>query len=43
MSRFVIRLDDRGLDPPAPRRAFNLALMIVCAVAAVSFTLGLAR
>jgi hypothetical protein len=39
-SRFEIRLESAA---PLPRRAFGLALMIVCAVAAVSFTLGLTR
>ena len=41
MSRIEIRLEPSA--PRLPRRAFGLAMMIVCAVAAVSFTLGLAR
>ena len=40
MSRFEIRLESSA---PIPRRAFGLMALIVCAVAAVSFTLGLAR
>jgi hypothetical protein len=34
---------DRGLGEPPSRRALGLAVMITCAVAAVSFTLGLMR
>jgi hypothetical protein len=32
-----------GLRPPAPRRTLGLAITIACAVAALSFTLGLMR
>jgi hypothetical protein len=43
MSRFAIRIGERGLGPPQSRRALGLAIMITCAVAAVSFTVGLVR
>jgi hypothetical protein len=32
-----------GIDPPVPRPVFGFALMIVGAVAALSFALGLSR
>ena len=32
---------ERGLGEPPSRRALGLAVLITCAVAAVSFTLGL--
>jgi hypothetical protein len=38
-----IEVRERDLGPSAPRGAFGLALMIICAVAAVSFTVGLTR
>jgi hypothetical protein len=40
MNRFEVRLESAE---PIPRRAFGLAALIVCAVAAASFALGLAR
>lgn len=40
-ARFEIRLDSSA--SPVPRRAFGLAALIVGAVAAMSFTLGLMR
>jgi hypothetical protein len=45
MSRFEIRIGvaERGLGPPPARGALVLAIMITCAVAAVSFTMGLVR
>ena len=45
MSRFEIRtaVVQPGLGPPPSRRALGLAIMVTCAVAAVSFTVGLIR
>jgi hypothetical protein len=43
MSRPQVELRDRNAGAPVPRRTFGLAVVIVCAVAALSFTLGLAR
>ncbi|MEO8454057.1 MAG: hypothetical protein ABI454_02760 [Sphingomicrobium sp.] len=45
MSRFEIRTEvsQSGLGPPAPRGALGLAVMITCAVAALSFAVGLIR
>lgn len=43
LGQIQIAVYERGLGPPAPRRALGLMIMITCAVAAVSFTLGLAR
>jgi hypothetical protein len=40
MNRLEIRLESAE---PVPRRAFGLAAIIICAVAAASFALGLAR
>ena len=34
---------EQGLSEPPSRRALGLALMIACAVAALSFTAGLMR
>ena len=37
------RVDRRGFNPPLERRSVNVAVVIVCAVAALSFTFGLMR
>lgn len=41
LGQIRVEARERGLGPPAPRRAFGLAVMIVCAAA--SFTAGLVR
>ena len=43
LGQIQIGVRDRGLGPPAPRRAFGLAVLIIGAVAALSFTMGLTR
>lgn len=45
MSLFEIRIGvaERGLGPPPSRGAVGLAIMVTCAVAALSFTVGLVR
>jgi hypothetical protein len=43
LGQIQVAVYERELAPPVPRRAFGLIAGIVCAVAAISFALGLSR
>ena len=43
LGRIQLGVYPSALDPPPNRRAGNLALIILCAVAALSFAVGLTR